>query len=229
MPGLIKDWRTANPNIVQSWWDTDAAAKNAIRTSDTTEVTQGIRFGMKNGNLLMRLPSGRCLVYQKAHLRKFYIAHIPELKMDEETKEYVVSTKNVKIGEVRNQSYAEYNKYLSRLGLKDDGTKPGIRETVCFWGQNQTTKKWEVIETYGPRLVENFTQAIARDVLMNGIIKIEAGGHDVILDVHDEIVAEVVKGSVTLDEVRKLMLDLPEWCKNWPIRAEGFVASYYQK
>ncbi len=229
MPGLIKDWRVANPNIVQSWWDTDAAAKNAIRTGDTTEVMQGIRFGMKNGNLLMHLPSGRCLVYQKAHLRKFYIAHIPELKMDEETKEYVVSTKNVKIGEVRNQSYAEYNKYLSRLGLKDDGTKPGIRETVCFWGQNQTTKKWEVIETYGPRLVENFTQAIARDVLMNGIIKIEAGGHDVILDVHDEIVAEVVKGSVTLDEVRKLMLDLPAWCKNWPIRAEGFKAEYYQK
>lgn len=229
MPGLIRDWRTANPNIVQLWWDTDAAAKNAIRTGETTEVTQGIRFGIRNGNLLMRLPSGRCLVYQKAHLRKFYIAHIPETKLDEETQEYVVSVKNVKICEVRNQSYAEYNKYLARLGLKDDGTKPGIRETICFWGQNQTTKKWEVIETYGPRLVENFTQAIARDVLMNGIIKIEGAGHDVILDVHDEIVAEVLKDSVTLDEIRKLMLTLPEWCKNWPIRAEGFVADYYQK
>lgn len=240
IPGLVRDWREANPNIVQLWWDTDAAAKNAIRIGETTEVISGIRFGMKSGNLLMRLPSGRCLVYQKAHLRKFYIAHIPVDDKQAETLKVFVNGElvsetyqkkitSVKVGQVFNQSMDEYNKYLRRLNLVDDGTKPNIRETVCFWGQNQTTKKWEVIETYGPKFVENFTQAIARDLLMNAIIKIEEAGHEIVLSVHDELVAETAKGLVTLNEIRDIMLQLPGWAANWPVRAEGFIGDYYQK
>lgn len=208
IPGLIKDWREANPNIVQLWWDTDAAAKNAIRTGQTTSVTKGIMFGMKKGNLLMKLPSGRCLVYQKAHLRKFYIAHIPETKQDKETGDYIVTVKNVKIGEVRNQSYAEYNRYLSRLGLKDDGTKPGIRETVCFWGQNQTTKKWEVIETYGPKFVENCLSADTKVLSLRGKICIfEVTSLDYIWDglewVHcDGIVNKGLQQTISISGVR---------------------------
>jgi DNA polymerase len=229
MPGLIKAFREANANIVQLWWDTDAAAKNAIRTGEFSPVKHGIAFGMKNGNLLMKFPSGRCIVYHKAHLRKFYIAHIPSMKLDEETKEYVIEIKNVKVGEVRRGTMDEYYWYLKKLNLKDDGTKPNTRETVCFWGQNQTTKQWGIIETFGPRLVENFTQGISRDLLMHSIMNIENAGYPVVLSVHDECVLEVKKGSVSFDTIKELMLDVPEWAKTWPIFADGFVGDYYKK
>lgn len=229
MPGLIKAFREANANIVQLWWDTDAAAKNAIKTGAFSPIKHGIAFGMKNGNLLMKFPSGRCIVYHKAHLRKFYIAHIPSMKLDEETKEYVVEIKNVKVGEVRRGTMDEYNWYLKKLNLKDDGTKPNTRETVCFWGQNQTTKQWGIIETFGPRMVENFTQGISRDLLMNSIINIEKAGYSVVLSVHDECVIESKKGAVSFDTIKELMLDLPDYAKTWPIFADGFVGDYYKK
>lgn len=233
IPGIVKTWREANPNIVQLWWDTDKAAKNAIRTGENTPVKHGIMFGMKNGNLLMKLPSGRCLVYHKAHLRKFYIAHIPErdtkgnlfMRKDDDGKEFNKII-NVKIGEVRNQSIKEYTYYLNRAGLQDDSTKPTIRETICFWGMG---KIWGIIETYGPKLVENFVQAISRDLLMHSIINVEDAGYPVILSVHDELATENKKGSVTLEEIKEIMLDLPTWAKGWPVRADGFTGDYYQK
>lgn len=255
MPGLIKAFREANANIVQLWWDTDAAAKNAIRTGEFSPVKHGIAFGMKNGNLLMKFPSGRCIVYQKAFLQKFYIAKVPDIVItdgkllpkihfDEENNPYVKFL-SVKIGKVNKDTPEEYqyllkraglaydtrhfNQYLQQFGLTYEKPKAGKRETVCFWGQNQTTKQWGIIETFGPRLVENFTQGISRDLLMHSIMNIENAGYPVVLSVHDECVLEVKKGSVSFDTIKELMLDVPEWAKTWPIFADGFVGDYYKK
>lgn len=228
IPGIIKTWREANPNIVSLWRETDVAVKNAIKTGQLTPVKHGIAFGMKNGNLLMRLPSGRCLVYQKPHLRKFYVANIPVTTFDEEKQENVTKIEHIEVGEARKHTMDEYYWHLQRLGLTDDGTKPSLRESICFWGQNQTTKKWEPIKTWGGRLVENFVQAICRDLLMHSILNVEKAGYPVVLDVHDELVVEITKGSVSFERIKELMLDLPDWC-NWPVRCDGFKGPYYMK
>lgn len=229
IPGLIKTWREANPNIVQLWREMDAAAKTAINTGTLVPVKNGVAFGMKAGNLLMRLPSGRCLVYQKPHLRKFYVANIPVTTFDEEKQDYVTKTEHIEVGEVRKHTMDEYYWHLSRLNLVDDGTPPKLRESICFWGQNQTTKKWEPIKTWGGRFVENLVQAACRDLLMHSVITVEKAGYPVVLTVHDEIVVEVPVGSVSFERLKELLLDMPAWAKHWPVKADGFVGSYYKK
>jgi len=229
IPGLIKTWREANPNIVKLWWETDAAAKNTLKTGQSTPVAHGIMFGMKNGHLLMKLPSGRCLVYQKPHFRKFYVASIPVKTFDEEKLEYTTRIEHVEVGEAKKHNMEEYYWHLKRLGLKDDGSRPTIRESICYWGQNQTSKKWEPIKSYSGKWVENFVQATCRDLLMHAIINIEKAGYAIVLSVHDEIVAEVPKGSVSFERIKELMLDVPLWAKTWGVRADGFVGKYYKK
>lgn len=181
--GLVKTWRKANPAIVQMWWDMDAAAKLAINTGQLVPVKNGVAFGIKNGNLLMKLPSGRCLVYQQAFLQKFYIARVPDvhtvsgkivpkIHFDEDNNPFVKFIA-VKIGKVKKDTPQEYlwllrnaglaydtkhfNEYLREFGLTYEKPKPGKRETVCFWGMD---KIWKVIETYGPKFFEN---CLARD------------------------------------------------------------------
>lgn len=253
IPGLIKTWRKANPAIVQMWWDMDAAAKLAINTGQLVPVKNGVAFGMKNGNLLMKLPSGRCLVYQKAFLQKFYIAKVPDvhnvdgkivpkIHFDEDNNPFVKFIA-VKIGKVKKDTPEEYlwllrnaglaydtsgfNEYLQEFGLTYEKPKPGKRETVCFWGMD---KIWKVIETYGPKFFENLVQAACRDLLMHSVINVEKAGYPVVLTVHDEFVAEVLKSlGLTLDELKKIMLQLPDWCAWWPVRADGFIGPYYMK
>lgn len=253
IPGLIKTWRKANPAIVQMWWDMDAAAKLAINTGQMVPVKNGVAFGMKNGNLLMKLPSGRCLVYQKAFLQKFYIAKVPDIvntegrllpkiHFDEDNNPFVKFL-SIKIGKVTKDTAEEYqyllkraglaydtsgfNEYLQEFGLTYEKPKPCKRETVCFWGMD---KIWKVIETYGPKFFENLVQAACRDLLMHSVINVEKAGYPVVLTVHDEFMAEVPKSlGLTLDELKKIMLQLPDWCAWWPVKADGFIGPYYMK
>lgn len=64
---LVCAWRSANPNIVQFWWDVDRAAMKAVRDRTVTE-THGIRFGFQSGMLFITLPSGRRLSYVKPRI-----------------------------------------------------------------------------------------------------------------------------------------------------------------
>lgn len=226
--GIAPAWRQANPNIVQIWWDTGKAAIETVKTGNKTYVTKGIGFEMKKGNLMMSLPSGRYLVYQKAHIKKFWIAYIDDVSQDENG-DYIIEEKFINIGEVRRGTKQEYEYLLNLRGLKDNGKEARHRETICFWGSNQTTKKWEIIDTYGPKLVENFTQAFARDCLMNAVIELEKRGFPVVLTVHDELILEVPLGQTTVEEIKQIMTTRPVWAKDLPLKAEGFNALYYQK
>jgi DNA polymerase len=81
------------------------------------------------------------------------------------------------------------------------------------------------IGTYGGRLVENATQAIARDVLAEALIRLEDAGYAVVGHVHDEVIVE----STDLPGVEKLMVQQPSWASGLPLDAEGFVTDRYRK
>ncbi|EPY2286942.1 hypothetical protein ACXAT6_004238, partial [Clostridium sporogenes] len=63
LPGLVKSWRNANPNITKFWWDVDKAAKKAIRERTTVNLQYGLKFIYDPGVLFIQLPSGRKLSY----------------------------------------------------------------------------------------------------------------------------------------------------------------------
>lgn len=116
-------------------------------------------------------------------------------------------------------------------GRKLTYIKPKIGENK-FGGESVTyegigaTKKWERLESYGPKFVENIVQAISRDLLMNAMRNLPGfliAGH-----VHDELLIEC-KEDVSLDEVCKAMARNPEWFPDILLRADGYITSFYKK
>lgn len=79
--------------------------------------------------------------------------------------------------------------------------------------------------TYGGKLTENVTQAVARDILGEAIVRLEDAGHQVVGHVHDEL---LVEGS-SLEDVVKIAVEQPSWAKGLPLAAEGFETYRYRK
>ncbi len=99
--------------------------------------------------------------------------------------------------------------------------------TYAGVGQNH---KWSRQETYSGRLVENATQAIARDILAEAMARMEDYGLNIVGHVHDEVIIEAPIGKYKVDEVCKLMAIKPDWCEGLPLSAAGYLApSYYFK
>lgn len=99
---------------------------------------------------------------------------------------------------------------------------------IRYWGMDQTTKKWTRTNTYGGKLAENLTQAIARDILAQGLLNLDSAGISTCLHVHDESVNECDE-STTFEQVNELMCDMPAWAKGLPLAADGFISDYYKK
>ncbi|WP_425061406.1 DNA polymerase [Sporomusa carbonis] len=89
-------------------------------------------------------------------------------------------------------------------------------------------KKWERIETYGPKLVENIVQAISRDILCYAMGRLDSAGFSIVMSVHDEVVLEVANG-VSPEEVCRIMAETPPWAKGLLLRADGYDCTYYKK
>lgn len=89
--------------------------------------------------------------------------------------------------------------------------------------------KWCRIDTYGGKLAENLTQAIARDCLVESLLRLDAAGYKIAFHVHDEAVLDVPHGFGSLKEVERVMSEDIDWAPGLPMRAEGFEADYYKK
>ena len=98
-----------------------------------------------------------------------------------------------------------------------------------FMGVNGVTKKWEREHTYGGKIVENITQAVARDIMAHAMFRCEKAGYSVAFSVHDEIVAEVKEGFGSISEYERLLCLLPIWADGAPITAKGFITKRYRK
>ena len=102
-------------------------------------------------------------------------------------------------------------------------------ESICYSGVNQTSRKVETIETYGGKLTENITQAVARDCLAESIERLEAAGYPVVFHVHDEVCIDIEESRANLADVCRIMAIRPEWAQDLPLKAEGYVSKYFKK
>ena len=116
-----------------------------------------------------------------------------------------------------------------RIEIEDlvrEGVVIAKAESLTYEGSDQRTKQWGRISTYGGKLVENITQAIARDCLREAMLAIAQAGYQQVMTVHDEIVIESDTG---LDEVLAIMRRPLSWAPGLELRGDGFVTPYYQK
>ena len=100
-------------------------------------------------------------------------------------------------------------------------------ESVTYEGVG-ATKKWERIESYGPKFVENIVQAASRDILCYAMRRLDALGYKIVMHVHDEVVVEApVQASVK--DICQVMGETPPWAKGLLLRADGFECQFYKK
>lgn len=110
-----------------------------------------------------------------------------------------------------------------------DGTTR-LKKQLWYWGRdNKKGGVWAAITTYGGMLVENFTQAIARDLMAEAMLRVEKAGYSVILTVHDEIVSETAPEFGSLKDFTNLITIVPEWAERLPISAESWEGNRYKK
>ena len=175
LPDIIESWRTANPKIVQFWWDVERAAVDTIKNHADRQVGR-VGFQFYANTLWIVLPSGRKLAYIKPRLQP------------------------------------------NRFG----------RMAVTYEGLN-AANKWARGETYSGKLVENITQATARDLLAEAMWRMEQAGLAIVGHVHDEVILEVEKDSITVDEVCGIMNKNPAWADGLPLSSAGYTGEHYFK
>lgn len=107
--------------------------------------------------------------------------------------------------------------------------RPGVNrfggESVIYEGMG-ATKKWEPVESYGPKFVENIVQATSRDILMYAMKTLRCCS--IVAHVHDEIIIEADPG-VSLEAICEQMGRVPPWADGLVLRADGYTCDFYQK
>jgi len=107
-----------------------------------------------------------------------------------------------------------------RLGLNRFGAV-----SVAYQGLN-AAKKWDLIESYGPKFVENTVQGISRDLLCTAMLRL--GKRRIVAHVHDEVIIEKEPGD-SVEEVCRIMGECPPWAEGLILRADGYECDQYRK
>lgn len=98
-------------------------------------------------------------------------------------------------------------------------------ESVSYEGVG-STKKWERLESYGPKFVENIIQGISRDILVYAMKNLSC--YKIVAHVHDEVIIEADK-DVTIKSICEIMGRTPHWAKGLLLRADGYECEFYKK
>ncbi|AGQ28726.1 bifunctional 3'-5' exonuclease/DNA polymerase family protein [Serratia liquefaciens] len=105
-----------------------------------------------------------------------------------------------------------------------------VKGEITYMGVNPYSRKWQRLKTYGGKLVENVTQAGARDVLAGNMPAVEARGYEIVLTVHDEVITEAPDEDFYFhDQLSRLLATNPTWAPDLPLNAGGFEAYHYRK
>lgn len=104
-----------------------------------------------------------------------------------------------------------------------------MKDCVTYMTVDGMTKKWRRTNTYGGKCAENVTQAIARDIMAEAMLRVEASGYPIVMTIHDEIVCEVPEGFGSAEEFEGLMCEVPAWASGLPLKASGFRSKRYRK
>lgn len=209
---IKRGWREQNSAISSSWQEAERAVREAVENPGTVTSAIKCKFVVRIGYLWMQLPSGRCLAYASPRLSSQVWARV-RLDDGEWSDPEVMD---------REDADKQAAKGLCRI---EGDTSP----KVTFLGVDGTTKKWRRSALYGGLIVQNATQAVARDLLVNGMRKAEAAGYPVIAHVYDEIITEVPRGFGSVEAFERTICEMPAWASGLPLTAGGWRGKRYRK
>ena len=214
LPEIKAKWRKANPAICSLWRRVEDAAILCLRTGARQDVPIKVtdperareneqRTGAAPGSYSDRFNTGLAIRFRH--------------EADPVTKQDFLT---VELPSGRKLFYA-HPKLMPAKKYPD-------RESVHYMSTNQTTKKWGLTDTWGGKLVENITQAVARDCLAETLIRLRHKQMIAVFHVHDEVIVEVDDPN-DLDTILGIMAEPIDWAPGLPLKGAGFCADYYQK
>ena len=203
----VRMWRDANPHIVAFWKAVEDAALDVIQGFKKTSRL-GIRVPLSAEEYEARRAAAGGREVRNYSVRDSYL----EFSMHEG---WLVC----RLPSGRKISWPEAQVTVNRFG----------GQSVRYKGVNQKTNKWGWLETFGGKLVENITQAVARDCLAHVLLQLSYEPHiRVVFHVHDEVVCEVLSEK-DLARIEEYFSNGPEWAEGLPLKGAGYTGPFYFK
>jgi len=235
---VVKIYRKEKyPEIPALWKATERAAIAAV-TEGGVHFCGGDELGIGAVSYFMsedrnflhcRLPSGRLLAYlhPRVNMRVTYrFAAINE--RGNPTTVSFPAKKNVPQHRVR--WHAEKLAVKQRKRLLGDAPESFVSPHLSFMGRDTYTKQWKRCGTHGGSLVENYDQASSRDLLAEAMYRVDQREEfDLLMSIHDEVVAEAPIGTCELKAYEAIMSEVPDWAPGMPIAAEGWIGPRLRK
>ncbi|MDU5467168.1 MAG: DNA polymerase [Peptoniphilus harei] len=148
------------------------------------------------------------------------VKRVVKTRSKEEYKSLVISyEKGILFIELPSKRRLAYPK--AKIGTNRFGGESIVYEGIVVGN------KWDKIESYGGKFVENIVQAIARDILAEAMMRLEEKGFNIVMHIHDEVVIE--SDSSSIEEVNQIMSVVPEWADGLILEADGFESEFYKK
>jgi DNA polymerase len=226
---IVTNWRDARPKTKKMWYDLRDAMAKAMEAPGEVIPCGKVHFKYRKeyGFLMVRLPSGRLLYYPFPELvvreSGFGIEARKALEAPNNLTmfgRYQFFSKTGNTGEYKDSITGKVRTY----SRGDIGKKPLTSwEDKCVSAMviDATTKKWVRRDITVPIITENITQAVARDLMAESMLRLESSEYPVVLSVHDEVIGEVDEGSGSVEEFEELMETRPEWAEDFPLAAAG--------
>jgi hypothetical protein len=235
---VVKVYREERfPQVKSFWYDMNEAAIEAVKRYDPKVSAKGPRIECRRitwfmwGQFLhMELPSGRLLSYFRPIIKVRVSYQFPAINERGHSCSVMVSgPADMTESQARRKALA--NAKIAAKTLVPNGTPKVFKnETLTFMHENSKTRQWERKETYGGELVENATQATARDLMAEAMLRVDQHpNYDLLLSVHDEVIAESDEDKGSTKELEELMAQLPPWAEGCPVNAEGWSGYRYRK
>lgn len=212
----IKAYREKYPRIKSFWYDLNNACIRAIKAGHTEQIGRlVIRTTLKPFRaLVIILPNGKKLFYPYAFVKVIQAPWDPHL-----------------LG----KTYYNDNNDLVYLSKNDNEVKYRRKnfmiDSIFYKSIDAKTYKWNWTNTYGGKLTENVTQATARELLCDALLKADAMKLPVFIHVHDELGAETWNKNTerAYNFLKRIMSTPPAWAKGLPLAAEGYTDVRYKK
>lgn len=148
------------------------------------------------------------------------VKRVVKTRSKEEYKNLVISyEKGILFIQLPSKRRLAYPK--AKIGMNRFGGESIVYEGIVVGN------KWDKIESYGGKFVENIVQAIARDILAEAMMRLEKKGFNIVMHIHDEVVIE--SDSSSIEEINEIMSVVPSWAPGLILDADGFESEFYKK
>lgn len=223
---IVMKWRKNNPRIVQYWDALENTAVAAIKNPGQSFCVAGymeedelptVRYKFTKGYLFCQLPSGRLLAYASPSLVTKIVSYF-KIEEGEYSRSVVFSPEVHTVAQ-----------FYTMAEQHDTEVKEFETHSIRYYGVHPKTKQWTQLYLYGGMQAENVTQAVARDLLAHAMVEAEKRGYEIVLHVHDELVADAPHGKGNLAELKEIMLDSPKWAGGLPLDATGCETERFKK